>query len=392
MLHKRLGHPKARILHDLSRKLAINGLDGTVVKRIRSFPSSILFRQSRSRIGVPPPLVSSSGAVCKRTPAILRFCRTTSLQNRVCNITSIFLLRCLRVSEVSPLPYYSNRIVERATSPLGKVHSDICGPLPVPSLTGCCYFMIFIDEFSRFMFTYPLKARSDLPKCYEDFRKKALNIFRKDVQVLEWRRQHIDDEETRVLQADIAKKYENLERLIFSKYGTHVQFTNAYTSQQNGAAEWWKRTILEYVRALLLDGNLPKQLWAECVCHVTTRIKMTSSSKTDGLTPYELWYKRIPSMIYIKVFGCSAYVHITEQYRDKLDACARLCMYLSMPYHKKGYRLLDINTHPIVYCRDVTFKEDEFPSLADKTTPPRSSKHEQTRHLAPAPLPPLQHA
>ncbi|POM71745.1 Hypothetical protein PHPALM_11650 [Phytophthora palmivora] len=76
---------------------------------------------------------------------------------------------------------------------------------------------------------------------------------------------------------------------------------------------------------------------------------MTPSSKTEGRIPYELWYRHIPSMTYTKVFGCSAYIHITEQYRDKLDARARLCMYLGMLDHKKGV------------------KEDEFPPLADLT-------------------------
>ncbi|POM60817.1 Transposon Polyprotein integrase [Phytophthora palmivora] len=134
------------------------------------------------------------------------------------------------------------------------------------------------------------------------------------------------------------------------------------------------RTIMERVRALLLDGKLPKQLWTECVCHVTTLINMTPSSKTDGRTPYELWYNRIPSMQYIKVFGCSGYVHITEQYRDKLDARARLCMYLGVPDHKKGYRLMDINTHTIVYSRDVIFKEDEFPPLTGLTSTPEPTQ------------------
>ncbi|OWY98261.1 DNA binding protein [Phytophthora megakarya] len=129
-------------------------------------------------------------------------------------------------------------------------------------------------------------------------------------------------------------------------------------------------TIMERVRALLLDAKLPKPLWAECVCHVTTLINMTSSSKTDGRTPNELWYNRIPSMQYIKGFGCSGYVHITEQYRDKLDARVRLCKYLGVPDHKKGYRLMDTNTHVIVYSRDVVFKEDEFPALTALTSTP----------------------
>ncbi|OWY94735.1 Retrotransposon protein, Ty1-Copia subclass [Phytophthora megakarya] len=121
---------------------------------------------------------------------------------------------------------------------------------------------------------------------------------------------------------------------------------------------------------------------------------MTPSSKTDGRTPYELWYNRIPSMQYIKVFGCSGYIHITEQYRDKPDARVRLFMYLGVPDHKKGYRLMDINTHAIVYSRDVVFKEDEFPPLTGLTSTPeptQSTTRQQptaTPASVPAPAPP----
>jgi hypothetical protein len=37
----------------------------------------------------------------------------------------------------------------RAKAPLEIVHTDLCGPMQTPSLTGCVYFMTFIDDFSR---------------------------------------------------------------------------------------------------------------------------------------------------------------------------------------------------------------------------------------------------
>ncbi|GMF49394.1 unnamed protein product [Phytophthora fragariaefolia] len=229
------------------------------------------------------------------------------------------------------------------------VHTDICGPLPVLSLTGCRYFVIFIDDYSRFMFTYPMKNRSQPYECYDDFRKKALNIFRHHTGVLEWPPCAIEEHDIQVNQADNTKEYEKLGREIFRKYGTHAQFTNAYTPQQNGVAERRMRTIME-----------------------------------------RLWYNRIPSMQYMKVFGCSAYVHITKQYRDKLDARARLCMYLGVPDHKKGYRLMDLNSHAIVYSRDVIFKEEEYPSLANLTKTPEqpvieSDQHVHTESIEPVP-------
>ncbi|KAJ8575213.1 hypothetical protein ON010_g4002 [Phytophthora cinnamomi] len=133
---------------------------------------------------------------------------------------------------------------------------------------------------------------------------------RRDVHVLQHTRNLIEDHDIQRLQAANAKEYEMLGRMIFKKYGTHAQFTNACTPQQNGVAERRVRTIMERVRSRLLDGKLPKQLWAECVCHVTTPINMTPSSKTDGRTPYELWYRRIPSMAYMN--GTDQLVNITD--------------------------------------------------------------------------------
>ncbi|POM75439.1 LOW QUALITY PROTEIN: Transposon Polyprotein integrase [Phytophthora palmivora] len=149
-----------------------------------------------------------------------------------------------------------------------------------------------------------MKNWSQLYECYKDFRKKSLNIFRHDIKMLEWYPCSIEENDIPGLQADMRETW-------------------ACNLQKNEVAERRMTTIMERVRALLLDGKLTKQL----LCHVTTLINITPNSKTDGRTPYELWYNRIPSMQYMKVFGCSAYVHITEQYRDILDARARLCFY-----------------------------------------------------------------
>ena len=143
------------------------------------------------------------------------------------------------------------------------------------------------------------------------------HIFRNDIQRIEYCANQYDPE-IQALQADNAGEYEKLGELIFKKYGTHAQFTNAYTLEQNGVAERIMRTIMERVRVLLFDGNLPHELWAECSRHVGDLINMTPSSTTHGKTPYELWYNKKPSVRFVKVFGCAAYAHIPEESRNKL--------------------------------------------------------------------------
>eukprot|EP00644_Phytophthora_capsici_P015812 jgi/Phyca11/131295/e_gw1.103.27.1 len=88
---------------------------------------------------------------------------------------------------------------------------------------------------------------------------------------------------------------------------------------------------------------------------------MTPSANTQDCTQFELWYNRKPTVQNLKVFGCAAYVHINDIYRDKLDPRAKLCIYLGIPEHKKGYRLMDAKSHSVVYSRDVIFNEIDFP-------------------------------
>ena len=163
------------------------------------------------------------------------------------------------------------------------------------------------------------------------------------------------------------------------RYGTRAQFTNAYTPQQSGVAERKNRTIMEKARALMLDGDLPKQLWGEAVTHACNLMNCTPSSVTYGKTPYELWFGRKPSVEHFKVFGCAAYVHINEIYRDKLDPRAKKCMYVGIAAQKKGFRLLDLNENRVIYIRDVEFHETEFPKLRFLTDTPRARENSFTQ-------------
>ncbi|MCO5582632.1 hypothetical protein L7F22_036530 [Adiantum nelumboides] len=57
----------------------------------------------------------------------------------------------------------------RGTRKLQLVHSDVCGPMTTPSMGNSLYFVIFIDEFSRFRWVYPLKAKSDMFAFFQHY-------------------------------------------------------------------------------------------------------------------------------------------------------------------------------------------------------------------------------
>ena len=48
------------------------------------------------------------------------------------------------------------------------VYSDVCGPFEVPFLGGNRFFVSLVDEFSRKMWTYLLKVKSEV---FENLKK-----------------------------------------------------------------------------------------------------------------------------------------------------------------------------------------------------------------------------
>lgn len=55
------------------------------------------------------------------------------------------------------------------TKPLELVYSDLWGPAPVNSSEGFRYYMLFVDDYSRHMWIYPLKYKSEAFKVFTYF-------------------------------------------------------------------------------------------------------------------------------------------------------------------------------------------------------------------------------
>jgi hypothetical protein len=56
--------------------------------------------------------------------------------------------------------------VKRASSPLQLIHSDICDPMNVRARHGGNYFIIFIDDFTRFDHVYLISHKSEALDCF----------------------------------------------------------------------------------------------------------------------------------------------------------------------------------------------------------------------------------
>jgi len=57
------------------------------------------------------------------------------------------------------------------------VHSDIWGPSPNPTMGESKYFVIFVDDYSRYTWLFLMKQRSEFTKIYRDFAQMVKTQF-----------------------------------------------------------------------------------------------------------------------------------------------------------------------------------------------------------------------
>jgi transposase InsO family protein len=127
----------------------------------------------------------------------------------------------------------------RAQGILDLVHYDVCGPMSSPSLSGCLYYVIFIDDYSIICCIYFLKSKSD---TFDKFKEYKAFIEKKIGK-------HI-----RILRTDNGEEFESLQFEDFYKSsGIKRQLTVPYNPQQNRVAERKNRTICEAAKSIMFE-------------------------------------------------------------------------------------------------------------------------------------------
>ena len=227
---------------------------------------------------------------------------------------------------------------------LDLIHSDVWES-PELSLGGAKYFVSFIDDYSRRLWVYTIKKKSDVFPVFKEFKAQVeLETGRK----------------IKCLRTDNGGEYTDGEFQSFCrKEGMKRQFTVAHTPQQNGVAERMNRTVLERTRAMLEAAGLAKSFWAEAVKTACYLINRSPSTAINLKTPMEMWSGKPSDYSSLHVFGCPVYVMYNNQERTKLDPKSRKCIFLGYADGVKGYRLWDPTARKVIISRDIIFAEND---------------------------------
>jgi len=140
--------------------------------------------------------------------------------------------------------------------------------------------------------------------------------------------------------------------------GIVAQYTMSGTPQQNGVAERRNRTLMDMVRSMLSNSELPLFLWSEALKTVVYVLNWVPS-KVVPKTPFELWNGWKPSLNHLHIWGCPAEVRIYNLNIKKLDPRTISGHFINYAVNSKGFRFYcPSNNTRIVDSMNVKFLED----------------------------------
>jgi hypothetical protein len=261
-----------------------------------------------------------------------------------------------------------NASVHTTKGILDYVHADVWGPSRRTSNGGANYMLTIIDDYSRKVWPYFLKHKSDV-----------FNAFKKWKVMVETQ----TEKKVKILRTDNGMEFCSNEFDEFcSNDGMVRHHTIPYTPQQNGVAERMNRTIISRARCMLSNAKMHRSFWAEAASTACYLINRSPSVPLDKKTPIEVWSGSPADYSDLRVFGCTAYAHVDN---GKLEPRAVKCIFLGYGSGVKAYRLWNPETKKIVLSRNVVFNEavmfNDSPStdISDAIDSPDVSDDEQHR-------------
>ena len=254
------------------------------------------------------------------------------------------------------LPFSTS--TSRATNNFDLIHCDLWTS-PIVSVSGYKYYLIILDDRSHYIWTFPLRLKSDTFSTIANFFAHVRTQFGTTIKSVE---------------CDNGREFDNsMSRTFFLSHGVALRMSCPYTSQQNGKAERSIRTMNNILRSLLFQASLPPVYWVEALHTATYLVNRLPTKTLASATPFYHLYSTPPSYEHLKVFGCACYPNMSSTAPHKLAPRSSLCVFLGYSSEHKGYRCLELESNRIITSRHVVFDESFFPFNDMSTTPMASS-------------------
>lgn len=214
---------------------------------------------------------------------------------------------------------------KRSKGILDLIHSNTCGLMSAPSMSGCSYYMTFIDNFSQKTWIYFLKSKNETFNKFKEFKALIEKQTRKCIHALrmdnggEFTSHGFDD--------------------FYREKGIKRELMVPYNPQQNGVAKMKNRSICEVAKAMMSDLDLPSSLWAEAASTAIYIHNRSSHAALRDKTHEEAFAGEKPEVGHLRIFGCSVYIHVPKVKRTRMEPSGKKGTFVGYSETAKAYRI-----------------------------------------------------
>ncbi|CAI7839168.1 unnamed protein product [Closterium sp. NIES-54] len=245
-------------------------------------------------------------------------------------------------------------------APLQTLHMDVWGPARVRGQGHERYFLLVIDDYSRYTTDFPLRSKGEVIEVLIDWirgaRRQLSESFGSDLPVLR-------------LHSDRGGEFSSdLLRAFCRSEGICQTFTLPASPQQNGIAERRIGMVMDVARTSMIHAAAPHFLWPFAVQYAAHQIKLQPCVSLPKTTPTMQWTGKVGDASAFRVWGSRAFVRDTTA--DKLSSRAFPCVFLGFPPDAPGWQFYHPTSRRVLSSQDATFDESgPAPSGASQVDP-----------------------
>jgi hypothetical protein len=200
------------------------------------------------------------------------------------------------------LPFFDS--TKTSTRPLELVHSNVWTS-SVASLSGSKFYVLFVYDYSRFTWLYPILNKSDVYQSFVKFKLLAENLFSTKIQKF---------------QSDNGGEYSSiLFKQFLAQHGILHRLTCPHTSQQNDIDERKHRHVMEMGLTLLAQSGLSTKYWVDAFLTAIFLINRLPSLVLQHESPFSKIFHHSPEYTSLRTFGCLCYPLLRPYANHKLS-------------------------------------------------------------------------
>ncbi|CAI5489099.1 unnamed protein product [Closterium sp. Naga37s-1] len=250
-------------------------------------------------------------------------------------------------------------------APLQTLHMDVWGPARVRGQGHERYFLLVVDDYSRYTTVFPLRSKGDVTEVLIDWIRAAC---------LQLRQSFGSDFPVQRLHSDRGGEFSSgLLRAYCRARGIRQTFTLPDSPQQNGIAERRIGMVMDVARTSMMHAAAPHFLWPFAVRYAAHQINLHPRVSMPETSPALLWTGKVGDASAFRVWGSRAFVR--DLSADKLSPRAAPCVFLGFPPDAPGWQFYHPTSRRVLSSQDVTFDESVpyyrlFPYRTPSLPPP----------------------